>query len=202
MSKQLLKDIPRVSGDGQTYRLESFHSMLLRFTPKSSHFSFEGMVARTAVAVLHYNENSNRAQATTKDEKKRSCLKFPKSRKGEWVLSPIMETASTAVAVLHYNENSNRAQATTKDEKKRSCLKFPKSRKGEWVLSPIMETASYDYVQRLLNSCLELAKASRTYQQAAAANGPRPRRPPLCSVAQRPDKQAAVLAHRTRFDQA
>ncbi|KAM7293564.1 uncharacterized protein ISCGN_026694 [Ixodes scapularis] len=154
MSKQLLKDIPRVSGDGQTYRLESFHSMLLRFTPKSSHFSFEGMVARTAVAVLHYNENSNRAQATTKDEKKRSCLKFPKSRK------------------------------------------------GEWVLSPIMETASYDYVQRLLNSCLELAKASRTYQQAVAANGPRPRRPPLCSVAQRPDKEAAVLAHRTRFDQA
>ncbi|KAG0434766.1 hypothetical protein HPB47_018899 [Ixodes persulcatus] len=129
MSKQLLKDIPRVSGDGQTYRLESFHSMLLRFTPKSSHFSFEGMVARTAAAVLHYNENSNRAQATTKDEKKRSCLKFPKSRKGEWVLSPIMETASNA-------------------------------------------------------------------------NGPRPRRPPLCSVAQRPDKQAAVLAHWTRFDQA
>lgn len=129
----------------------------------------------------------------------------------------------TAVAVLHYNENSNRAQATTKDDKKRSCLKFPKSRKGEWVLSPIMETASYgkyrhfysdigcsltitlsysDYVQRLLNSCLELAKASRTYQQAVAANGPRPRRPPLCSVAQRPDKEAAVLAHRTRFDQA
>ncbi|KAM7293353.1 uncharacterized protein ISCGN_026483 [Ixodes scapularis] len=48
MSKQLLKDIPRVSGDGQTYRLELFHSILLRFTPKSSHFSFEGMVARIA----------------------------------------------------------------------------------------------------------------------------------------------------------
>lgn len=46
MSRQLLKDIPKLSGDGQTYRLESFHSLLLRFTPKSTHFSLEGMEAR------------------------------------------------------------------------------------------------------------------------------------------------------------
>ncbi|XP_042142164.1 uncharacterized protein LOC115323759 [Ixodes scapularis] len=46
MSHQLLKDIPRISGDGQTYRLESFHSLLIRFTPKSTHFTVEGMAAR------------------------------------------------------------------------------------------------------------------------------------------------------------
>ncbi|KAM7306601.1 uncharacterized protein ISCGN_010304 [Ixodes scapularis] len=62
-----------------------------------------------------------------------------------------------------------------------------------------MATASYDYVQRLLYCCLDLVKASRTYREAAAANGHRLRRPSLCSVAQRPNKETAVLAHRSRF---
>ncbi|XP_042146397.1 uncharacterized protein LOC115325077 [Ixodes scapularis] len=150
-SAQLLKDLPRLSGEGQTYRLESFHSLLIRFTPKSTHFCFEGMEARTAIAVMHYNQNSDRKQATTKDNKKRFALRYPKSRK------------------------------------------------GEWSVQRIMETASYDYVQRLLHCCLDLAEASRTYREATAANGPRPRRPPLCSVAQRPNKEDAVLAHRSRF---
>lgn len=94
MSRQLLKDIPRLSGEGQTFRLESFHSLLIRFTPKSTHFSLEGMVARTAIAVLHYNENANRKQAKTKNDVDRCALKLPKARKGEWVVSRIMEPAS------------------------------------------------------------------------------------------------------------
>ncbi|KAM7300964.1 uncharacterized protein ISCGN_016538 [Ixodes scapularis] len=80
MAKQLLKDIPRLSGEGHTFRLESFHSLMLRYTPKSTYSSFEGMVARTSIAVLYYNENSNRMQRR-------------KSRKGKWVLCKIMEPA-------------------------------------------------------------------------------------------------------------
>ncbi|KAG0420074.1 hypothetical protein HPB47_003703 [Ixodes persulcatus] len=94
MSRQLLKDIPRISGDGQTYRLESFHSLLIRFTPKSTHFTVEGMVAR--------------------------------------------------------------------------C-------------------------------CLELAEAVPTYKEAEAAYVLCSRRQPLCSASQRLNKEAAFLAHRTRF---
>ncbi|KAM7314922.1 uncharacterized protein ISCGN_004706 [Ixodes scapularis] len=36
----------------------------------------------TAIAVMHYNQNSNRKQATAKDNKKRLALRYPKSRKG------------------------------------------------------------------------------------------------------------------------
>ncbi|KAM7297483.1 uncharacterized protein ISCGN_022634 [Ixodes scapularis] len=151
MSRQLLKDIPKLSGDGQTYRLESFHSLLLRFTPKSSHFSLEGMEARTAIAVLHYNANSDRKQATTKDGK--DCF----------------------------------------------VLKFPKARKGEWVVNRKMEPASYDYTQKLFGCFLELAEGVRTYQEAQATYVPRSRGKSLCSVSQRPNKEAAVLAHRSRF---
>ncbi|XP_029841231.2 uncharacterized protein LOC115324738 [Ixodes scapularis] len=151
MSRQLLKDIPKLSGNGQTYRLESFHSLLLRFTPKSSHFSLEGMEARTAIAVLHYNANWDRKQATTKDDK--DCF----------------------------------------------VLKFPKARKGEWVGNRKMEPASYDYTQKLFGCFLELAEGVRTYQEAQATYVPRSRGKSLCSISQRPNKEAAVLAHRSRF---
>ncbi|KAG0434785.1 hypothetical protein HPB47_018890 [Ixodes persulcatus] len=143
--QQLLKDTPKLSGDGQTYRLESFHSLLLRFTLKSSHFSLEGMEARTAIAVLHYNANSDRKQATTKDGK--DCF----------------------------------------------VLKFPKARKGEWVVNRKMEPASFDYTQKLLSCFLGLAEGVRTYQEVQATYVPHSRGKSLCSVSQRPNKEAAVL---------
>ncbi|KAG0423911.1 hypothetical protein HPB47_000331, partial [Ixodes persulcatus] len=105
----------------------------------------------------------------------------------------------TAIAVLHYNENSNRKQAKTKNDVDRCALKLPKARKGEWVVSHIMEPASYDYVHKLLSCCLGMTEAVRTYKEAAATYVPPSRSRPLCSVSQRPDKEAAVLAHRTRY---
>lgn len=42
----LLKDMRQLSPDTQTYALETFHSVLIRFAPKSTAFSPEGMLAR------------------------------------------------------------------------------------------------------------------------------------------------------------
>ncbi|KAH7960244.1 hypothetical protein HPB49_018151 [Dermacentor silvarum] len=44
----LLRDLPRASHRAQTFGLEAFHSMLIHFTPKSSKFTYEGMLARQA----------------------------------------------------------------------------------------------------------------------------------------------------------
>ncbi|XP_077492218.1 uncharacterized protein LOC144103349 [Amblyomma americanum] len=66
-SKALLQDMPRLSTRYQTYGLEAFHSLLVHFAPKTYHYSYLGMRARTQLAVLHYNENSGRGQARTKD---------------------------------------------------------------------------------------------------------------------------------------
>lgn len=56
----------------------------------------------TAIAVLHYNANSDRKQAKTKDGKDCFVLKFPKARKGEWVVQRKMEPASYGKCKLFY----------------------------------------------------------------------------------------------------
>ncbi|XP_040068383.1 uncharacterized protein LOC115314916 [Ixodes scapularis] len=81
LSKPLLKDIPQLSTSAQTYATECFHSTVNQFAPKSTHFGYESMQARVFVAALHFNENSDRPQATTKEGKKRFLVKRPKQTK-------------------------------------------------------------------------------------------------------------------------
>ncbi|KAM7286362.1 uncharacterized protein ISCGN_030184 [Ixodes scapularis] len=77
----LLRDIRQLSPSFQTYSLESFHSVLIGFAPKSTVFTYEGMRARILLAVLHFNANAKRLQATTKDGQGRYKVKASKSRK-------------------------------------------------------------------------------------------------------------------------
>ncbi|KAH9375462.1 hypothetical protein HPB48_015437 [Haemaphysalis longicornis] len=65
--RTLLKDMEQLSSLGQTYGLESYHSLLIKFAPKSVAFTPEAMRARTEIAVLHQNENAGRPQAVTKE---------------------------------------------------------------------------------------------------------------------------------------
>ncbi|XP_064467850.1 uncharacterized protein LOC135378688 [Ornithodoros turicata] len=76
----LLKDIPQLSSQDQTYGLEAFHSVMLHFTPKTFSFHDKGMLARTQLAVLHYNENADRAQLE-KEGSKQYRLKTSKVKK-------------------------------------------------------------------------------------------------------------------------
>ncbi|XP_077498744.1 uncharacterized protein LOC144109837 [Amblyomma americanum] len=71
-SKAFLQDMPRLSTRHQTYGLEAFHSLLVYFAPTTYHYS-------TQLAVLHYNENSGRGQACTKDGTLRWCVRYPKA---------------------------------------------------------------------------------------------------------------------------
>ncbi|XP_051255127.1 uncharacterized protein LOC127362901 [Dicentrarchus labrax] len=64
-NKRVLKDVEKLSPHYQTSSLEAFHSVILRFAPKSVVFPFLGMLCRLYLAALHFNENVGRLQATT-----------------------------------------------------------------------------------------------------------------------------------------
>ena len=71
-----------------TGNLEVFHSLLLKYWPKRLHFSFHGMIARTQLAILHFNQAMKSEQAVTKDRISRYKHQFSKITK-KYVIKPI-----------------------------------------------------------------------------------------------------------------
>ncbi|XP_049521742.1 uncharacterized protein LOC125944725 [Dermacentor silvarum] len=88
----LLRDLPRASHKAQTFGLEAFHSLLIHFAPKSSKFTYEGMLARTKIAALHYNENSGRDILTDPSGAERISQRFSRGEK-EWTVVPVKQNA-------------------------------------------------------------------------------------------------------------
>lgn len=93
-TKRLLDDIRQVSPNFQTYGVESFHSIINRFAPKALSFSRAGMQARCTLAALHYNENSGRDQAVTKDGELRWQMRQPKAKTGKPTVAAIKVAAT------------------------------------------------------------------------------------------------------------
>ncbi|KAG0430223.1 hypothetical protein HPB47_022891 [Ixodes persulcatus] len=81
LSNHLLRDIPKLSSDEQTFALEAFHGVLVHFASKSVGYCYEGLLARTYIAALHFNSNADRKirQADNGDDK--YALKFSRGRK-------------------------------------------------------------------------------------------------------------------------
>ncbi|KAG0419115.1 hypothetical protein HPB47_004353 [Ixodes persulcatus] len=100
-NKSLLKDLRHLSPETQTYGLESFHSVLNRFAPKSTAFSTKGMLTRTRIATLHWNENANREQAVTQAGQLQFKVKSPKARKGHHTPHPEKTKATHATSLIH-----------------------------------------------------------------------------------------------------
>ncbi|XDV25561.1 hypothetical protein PO909_029461, partial [Leuciscus waleckii] len=92
--KTLLKDIRQLSPQHQTFSLEAFHSLMLHFAPKHTGFSFLGMYSRLLLAALHFNNNGDRDVARTNNGEVRYAVRYPRFRKGGWVVRPIKEKPS------------------------------------------------------------------------------------------------------------
>ena len=90
-NKKILADIKHLSKFCHTGNLEVFHSVFDKYFPKRLHFTLEGMIARTQLAVLDYNCGSNNTQATTKDGERRYKHIFSKVTQN-WVVKKISET--------------------------------------------------------------------------------------------------------------
>ncbi|ELT95131.1 hypothetical protein CAPTEDRAFT_203021 [Capitella teleta] len=91
-NKYLLKDLATLSPHYQTYDLEAFHSLLNQFAPKMTAFHFQAMNGRVLLAVMHFNENSNRQSKISRDGKEQYSIHYPKYRKGD----PIVRRIKTA----------------------------------------------------------------------------------------------------------
>ncbi|XDV48298.1 hypothetical protein PO909_017735 [Leuciscus waleckii] len=89
-SKRVLKDVSKLSPHHQTSSLEAFHSVVIRFVPKSVPFPFLGMLCRLYLSAMHYNENAVRPQRQA-DGKPSFKLYWPKGRKGTCTVKPLKE---------------------------------------------------------------------------------------------------------------
>ena len=91
-NQKLLKDLAKLTEFHHTGQLESYHSLMTKYVPKREHFSYNGMVARTQLAILDHNANTNRSQAEVKkgacQGEKRYKLVCSKQREN-WVVKEI-----------------------------------------------------------------------------------------------------------------
>ena len=86
--KNLLEDLPFVVEFSHTGILEIYHSLYNKWAPKRKHFSYGGMLARTQLAVMDFNQGSKLEQATTASGEKRYNIQFSKVTKN-WSAKPI-----------------------------------------------------------------------------------------------------------------
>ena len=91
---KLLKDIRLLADFVQTGCLEVFHgSMAKKYVNKSQHYSYNGMVSRTQLAVIDHNCNVGRGVATTTSRDESYKCVYRKLQK-QWVAKPIYEEKS------------------------------------------------------------------------------------------------------------
>ena len=64
--RKTLTDLKHCTKFMHSGNLEVFHSVLLKFCPKRIHFSLNGMIARTELAILHFNSVVSTDYAETK----------------------------------------------------------------------------------------------------------------------------------------
>lgn len=93
-SKRTLSDLHYLIKFCHTGNLEVYYSVINKYCPKRIHFSLLGMIARTQLAVLDFNSDSNRNQATRKDGTLRYKQVFSRVTQN-WVVKKIVEQKDT-----------------------------------------------------------------------------------------------------------
>ena len=94
--KTILRDMGHLTKFSHTGVLEVYHSLLNKWAPKSTHFSYQGMVARAQLAAIDFNLGSYLEHAKTKDGEDRYNVTFSKMT-GNWSAKPIKEKKCSGI---------------------------------------------------------------------------------------------------------
>ena len=96
LNKSLLKDIGMLAEFIHTGILEMYHGLMAKkYCQKVQHYSYDGMRARTQLAVLDHNHNVGRSNSQTKEGAKKHKFVSPKGSVG-WIAKPQYEEKSYA----------------------------------------------------------------------------------------------------------
>ena len=148
-NKVLLKDVGKLSPSGQTSSVESYHSVLCFFAPKMVHYFFPTMKARLILATLHFNENSDRAQARNQRGELLWSISYPKYKEGGTVKEVKVAASFEYVKKLNKMVQKLRGQFPSYKKAKELSEKFctdkpspltanvQKQNKGELVASHV-----------------------------------------------------------------
>ena len=77
-NKTILKDMVHLTQFSQIGVLEVYHFLLKKWSPKSTHFSYKGMVAQSQPVAIDFNQSQNLEQTKTKDGVNRANVCFSK----------------------------------------------------------------------------------------------------------------------------
>ena len=88
--KTHLGDMKHLTNFSHTGMLEVYHSLYNKWIPKSTHFSFRGMVARSQLASIDFNLRADLKRATTGVGDKRYRVTSSKMTKA-WSTKPVKE---------------------------------------------------------------------------------------------------------------
>ena len=82
LDEKLMSDLPHLVNFKHSGNIEVYHNVIGKYCPKRLSFSYEGMHARTQLAIMSHNSSINRKQAVSKKNKhehKSSIAKSPMS---------------------------------------------------------------------------------------------------------------------------
>ena len=84
----LIRDLKYLVGFHHTGNLEVYHALYNKYCPKRLHFSYNGMIARSQLAILDHNSGASSTHAKTKDCSLRYKQQYTKISES-WVVKKI-----------------------------------------------------------------------------------------------------------------
>ena len=88
LDAKVLKDLNYLNKFCHTGVLEVYHSLYNKWAPKRQHFSYQGMLARSQLAIMDFNQGSNLEQAKTRKGEDKYKVQFSKITK-TWSSKPV-----------------------------------------------------------------------------------------------------------------
>ena len=101
--KQLLSDLAYLTEFNHTGQFEIYHSLYNKYCPKRLHFGWNGMVARSELAILDHNSGTHFLHAKTLENKDRYKLSFSKVTQN-WV-TYLQQLMTETVKMREENKN-------------------------------------------------------------------------------------------------